>query len=86
MREINPFQSGQSLVKVNVPRDKTWTVQRDETRRRQKGAVKIWQVLSRPCPAGQTDNGLLFFLKSVQNQERKNPDGRQTRTVLSAEF
>ena len=45
--------------------------------------MKIRTALSRPCPARQTDNGQLFFLKSGenpdsgQNRDRKNPD-RQT--------
>ena len=28
--------------------------------------VKVRTALSRPCPAGQTDNGQFFFLKSGQ--------------------
>ena len=55
------------------------------TRRRRTRTPKVRTALSRPCPAGQTDNRQRFFENSGQKirtenrykKSRQNPDSRQ---------
>ena len=45
-------------------------------RRRRTRTVKVWTALSRPCPAGQTDNG--GFFSKIRTESGQRTDSRQT--------
>ena len=47
-------------------------------RRRRTRTVKVWTALSRPCPAGQIDNGGLF--SKIRTKSGKRTESRQKKS------